>query len=149
MQPGYATPWLQGKREPMAPTAARIIAAGEPDREPVPESVEVPRCRMTRHADDGGSFDHSRRSWGISPGRPLAVTLIRAELGEIPFQPGSPGSVRMSASFAAKGYKMYLSRGFLFRAAGLTRVQNVLFAGVLYRRSGTSRATKVLAGSVL
>ena len=75
---------------------------------PIPETVDDPRIGMTRHAGDGGSFNHPRRSWGISPRRPRAVTQLRAERGKTPFQPGPPRSVRMSASFAAKGYKMML-----------------------------------------
>ena len=147
LQPRYATPWPQGKREPIAPTAATTIAAGDPGREPVPETVDAPLCLPTRHASDGGSFDHPRRSLGIFPGRPRAVTLIREEFGKTPFQPVPSGSVRMSAYFAATGYKMHHSGGFLSRAAGSAGVQDVTFAGVFvpqgWNQQGNQSASRM------
>ena len=83
MQPGRATLWAQGKRRPMRSAAARTIAVGDPTLESVPDIVDAPLRRMTRHAGDAGSFARSCRSWGVSPGRPQAVTSGRAECGSI------------------------------------------------------------------
>ena len=130
LQPRYATPWPQGKREPMAPTAAKIIADGDPGREPFPETVDVPRCRMTRHAGDGGSFNHPRRSRGISPGRPLAVIPDRTVCAKLPLLPCPPGLLHELVPSVARGYNMLFSGGFLFRPSGSAGVQNVVFAGV-------------------
>ena len=130
MQPGCTTLWAQGQRGSTSPTAARIIAADEPRLETVPDIVDVPRCRMTRHAGDGDSFAHSCRSWGIPPGRPRAVTPARAEGGGFPLLTCISGSIRILAFLVATGYKMPLSGGFLLRATGPVRVQNVPFAGV-------------------
>ena len=130
MQPGRATILAQGQRGSTTPTVARIVAAGDAGREPVPETVDAPPRRMTRRAGNGGSFARSCRSRGISPGRPWAATPDRAECGRFPLPSCPPVLIKELVSSIAMGYKLPFSGGFLFSAAGPVGVQNVTFAGV-------------------
>ena len=134
MQSGCTTFWAQGERGSTMPTAARIVAAGDAGREPVPETVDAPRCRMTRHGVstarcriivEPGASSRSFRRCGS-----LVEPLTRAECGRVPLRPCPPGLIKELVSSLAMGYKLPLSGGVLFRAAGSVGVQNVLFAGV-------------------
>ena len=133
MQPGYATLWAQGQGEPATPTAARIITVGDPGLEPVPDIVDSPHCRMTRH---GVSTTRCRII--VKPGtssesafrcRSLVEALTSPECGGFPLLSCPPESNQELVSSVARGYKMYLSGGLLLGAAGPAGVQDVPFAG--------------------
>ena len=134
LQPECGDLRAPGERRSTTPTPVRIITASDTGQGPIPETVDVPRIGMTRHAAATGRWPAHVEAGGIlgvaSPSNSWAVTLIRAECGKTPFHPSTPRSVQMSASFVAKGYKLALSGGFLFRAAGSAGVQNGTFAGV-------------------
>ena len=122
------------ERRSKMPTPARIITACHASLMTIPGTVDVPRIGMTRHAGTTTRWPAHGKAGGIPgvlpPGRSLKETLSRAECGTLPLLPGSPESVRMSASLIATGYKMSLSGGFLLRASRPAGVQNVTFAGV-------------------
>ena len=124
----------------------RIITASDAGPGPIPDTVDVPRIGMTRHAAPTARWPAHVEAGGIlgvaSPGNSWAVTLIRAECGQMPFQPSPPGSVRMSASLVAKGYKMSLSGGFLYPSSGSAGVQDVTFAGVFVPQVWNQHADK-------
>ena len=147
LQPAYGDLRAPGERRSTTPTPVRIITASDTGQGPIPETVDAPRIGMTRHAAATARWPAHVEAGGILPGNSWAVTLIRAECGKTPFHPSPPRSVWMLASFAAEGYKMSLSGGFLFRAAGSAGVQNVTFAGVfvpqVWNRQGRRSASRI------
>ena len=100
------------ERRSKMPTPARIITACHASLMTIPGTVDVPRIGMTRHAGTTTRWPAHGKAGGIPgvlpPGRSLKETLSRAECGTLPLLPGSPESVRMSASLIATGYKMML-----------------------------------------
>ena len=131
----------------MTPTVVRIITASDAGPGPIPETVDVPRIGMTRHAAPTARWPAGGILGVVSPVNSWAVTLIRAECGKTPFHPSPPRSVWMLASFAVKGYKLSLSGGFLFRAAGSAGAQNGIFAGVfvpqVWNQQGRQSASRI------
>ena len=134
LQSRDGTLWTPGERRSTTPAQGKIVTACHASLMTIPGTVDVPRVGMTRHAGTTTRWPAHGKAGGIPgvlpPGRSLKETLSRAECGQMPFQPSPPRSVRMSASFVAKRYKMSLSGGLLFRAAEVAGVQNVTFAGV-------------------
>ena len=134
LQSGCATLWPRGKRGPSTPTAARIIASRDTGRESAPETVGAPRCRMTLHG-----VSTARLRLSVKPGassesslrcRSLLEPDPSADCGRLPLLPCQPGLIQELVSSVARRYKMALSGGLMFRAAGPVGVQNVTFAGV-------------------
>ena len=134
MQPGCATILAQGQRGSTSPTAAKIIAADDAGREPAPETVDFPLCRMTRHAEATARCQLIAKPGAHSESSPrcrsLAEPLIPAICGRFPFLRCPPRLALELVSSVARRYKMLLSGGFLFRADGATGVQDVPLAGV-------------------